>query len=293
MIYHYLINKVTVNGLNYYRTTYRGTQKLFSISKYGDEESYKMAVEYGEHLKSNDPESKDNKAEGFKTEIKSLEPFDIKGYFKNDVSFTAISIGSTKSGKTTTLIKCYEQIKDKFDLIIIFSVSCHKDIYNNFKKAILIRKFDDNLIHYLYTLNSHLAEKGKEMLKIFFILDDIVSEKNNKTLLEMICTMRNSNITTWISVQSPHMINEKNKNNFNFIFLHKMNDSKNYDEIIKSYFDGDLIEKYQDIPDELKKTVIRKREFIRKYLKEKTANYNVIILDILGGFKLYQNILIS
>ena len=86
---------------------------------------------------------------------------------------------------------------------------------------------------------------------------------------------------------------DPNKNNFNFIFLHKMNDSKSYDEIIKCYFDGDLIEKYQEIPEKLNETVIRKRAFIRKCLKEWTKPYNFLVLDILNDFTLYQNILIT
>lgn len=290
MIYKYSVSKCKVKGYDYYKTIYRGSQKLFNIIKYGDEEAFKMANEYGEFLQKQDTESRDIKSDSHKYNDMNLEPFDIEKKFEKDVSFTCVSLGSTKSGKTTNLIKAYNKIYKQFDLIIIFSTSSHADIYKNFKKAILINKFDNNLVQYLYTLNTYLAENKKQMIKILFILDDIVTEKNNKTLLEMFCTMRNSAISTWLSIQSPGLIKEDTKNNFNFIFLHKMNDSKAYNEIVKCFFDGDIINKYHKIPEDIEKTVHRKREFIRGLIRKETSNYNFLVLDILNGNILYQNL---
>lgn len=283
-----------IGAYDYYRVHYRHSTKSYNIQKLGDAEAYRLAEETGEFMKTSDtsPENQDLKREDSKVDIVTLKPFDVKSYFAKDVSFTGMLCGSTKSGKTTLLIKIYEEIKNRFDMMIIFSVSSHKEIYDSFKKCILIPKFDEELVNYLYTLNRYLAEKNKEMLKILIILDDIVTEKSNKTLLNMVCTMRNSAITTLISVQSPNMINDDNKGNFNFIILKKLNDSQKYNDLIKLYFDGDILQRNgQEIPEELLKTVIRKKEFIRKFLREKTSNYNFLCLDILGGHILYENLL--
>lgn len=292
--HNYFITKMKIGAYDYYRVHYRHSTKSYNIQKLGDAEAYRLAEETGEFMKTSDnsPENQDLKRKDHTADIVTLKPFDVKSYFAKDVSFTGMLCGSTKSGKTTLLIKIYEEIKNRFDMMIIFSVSSHKEIYDSFKKCILIPKFDEELVNYLYTLNRYLAEKNKEMLKILIILDDIVTEKSNKTLLNMVCTMRNSAITTLISVQSPNMINDDNKGNFNFIILKKLNDSQKYNDLIKLYFDGDILQRNgQEIPEELLKTVIRKKEFIRKFLREKTSNYNFLCLDILGGHILYENLL--
>lgn len=290
MIYKVNICKCRIKDYNYYKVMYRGHQKLFNIGKLGDEKAYQMAEEYGDFLKKQDTESKDITAKEDIVYKKELTPFDIKKFFAKDVSFTGLLIGSTKAGKTTLLIKIFDKVKDNFDIVIIFSTSIAKDIYKKFKGAILISAFDSDLVDYLKTLNAHLADGKKDMLKILFILDDIVTEKANKMLLQMFCTLRNVNISTLLSIQSPNLVNKNVKNNFNFVSLHRMNDSEAYDEIRKYFFDSDLVEKYIEVPKKVEEKLYRKKAFMRHFMRENVKNYGNLVIDFLNDNELHKNV---
>lgn len=213
----------------------------------------------------------------------SLPTFDLnKSRFYNP-PFTCALIGATRSGKTTFLNYLIDKIYKQFDLILLFSKNEHADIYKNMKKksnVITFSNFSSEAVQDLYKLNKAL----KLPYNFLIIMDDEINNKNNKTVVNLFCILRNSNFSTIFCGQDYTFLAKSCRNNINYLFLFKQNNLIAYEDIYNIFLKGVLREMTPNNNDFRLSDV--KNAHIA-YLKEKTEDYNIIVLDIVDNYKLF------
>jgi hypothetical protein len=181
---------------------------------------------------------------------------------KNSQGSSLVLIGSSKSGKTTflyNLIKSIKkQIKEDKDInkcyyINFFSFNASTESYDKFHKIKNLKdKFYINIYNSVIKLNEIIdIEKAsyddfkKEKLEIPYfinIFDDVVSEKNNKLLLESITTLRNINISTILSLQDPILLSKTNRGNINHTLFFKLNNSELIENAFKTFLNSSSLD---------------------------------------------------
>jgi len=192
--------------------------------------------------------------------------------------------GSTKSGKSYLLSNTIEKLINSWDLIIIFSINISNPLFDNLRKynhVIFIDKFKPALVETLHIINSSIDIDKR--FSILCVLDDLIDDKENPILKNMLITYRNANISTFISSQAYSIVSKKARANLNFVFLGKFNNTEAKADIIDIYLSGN--NKYMaDVGYRVK---AKKDEEMRKYEKM-TQNNNFIVVNNLDDENIYS-----
>lgn len=199
-------------------------------------------------------------------------------YPKGEYMVTAI-FGSSKSGKTYLLNHIYNELYKDYDLKILFSVNSHIDNYNTFNKGdgIIVDGFKEKLINMLQYIN----KKCKNYFSFLCVLDDEINMKFNLTLKNLVTTFRNSNFTTFISLQSHILLAKTSRNNLHRIICLKLNSTEEIREICER-----LLYNVIQCPSHIKNK-FEKIEYLINFYKTHTENYNCFIIDNLDN-KVYK-----
>lgn len=172
-------------------------------------------------------------------------------------------LGSTRSGKTTFLKYLLDECFEKH-FKILMSNSIHAPIYKDMKDIVKSPIYIPKLIREGYEINKGTNNK----YSLLYILDDVISAKFDKQLLNLLAIHRNSNLSAIISIQSPILLNSATRGNLNYVFLGRMNSDEQIEKTIRmyltSYLPGKMTEK------------------IRRY-REMTENHHWIVIDNLTG----------
>lgn len=198
------------------------------------------------------------------TEFKlNIEPLDKTGT-------TTLLLGSSKSGKSTQVIKILNEIYTDKKIITVMMADngLNAQIYKGLSKDIFIMdKFDPQLIK----ICNRLQKKSKNKYAFCFSLDDMIMNHNSPHLLKMILTMRNAKISTVICLQDMFSLSKKGRHNINNVIFRKQNNSNGIEEIMKNFLGGYPPFNKLNIMDQ-----------IRLYQRA-TENYSFIYLDALNG----------
>jgi hypothetical protein len=172
-------------------------------------------------------------------------------------------LGSTRSGKTTFLKYLLDECFDKH-FKVLMSNSIHAPIYKDMKDIVKSPIYIPKLIREGYEINKGTNNK----YDLLYILDDVISAKFDKQLLNLLAIHRNSNLSAIISIQSPILLNSATRGNLNYVFLGRMNSDEQVEKTIRmyltSYLPGKMTEK------------------IRRY-REMTEDHHWIVIDNLTG----------
>jgi len=172
-------------------------------------------------------------------------------------------LGSTRSGKTTFLKYLLDECFEKH-FKILMSNSIHAPIYKDMKDIVKSPIYIPKLIREGYEINKGTNNK----YSLLYILDDVISAKFDKQLLNLLAIHRNSNLSAIISIQSPILLNSATRGNLNYVFLGRMNSDEQIEKTIRmyltSYLPGKMTEK------------------IRRY-RDLTENHHWIVIDNLTG----------
>lgn len=172
-------------------------------------------------------------------------------------------LGSTRSGKTTFLKYLLDECFDKH-FKVLMSNSIHAPIYKDMKDIVKSPIYIPKLIREGYEINKGTNNK----YSLLYILDDVISAKFDKQLLNLLAIHRNSNLSAIISIQSPILLNSATRGNLNYVFLGRMNSDEQVEKTIRmyltSYLPGKMTEK------------------IRRY-REMTEDHHWIVIDNLTG----------
>jgi hypothetical protein len=203
---------------------------------------------------------------------------------KFKTGITAGFFGSTKSGKSYLLADTINKLNKMWDIIIIFSINIANplfDILRNYSHIIFIDKFKPQLVETLHIINSSVDIDKR--YSILCVLDDLIDDKENPILKNMLITYRNANISTFISSQAYSIVSKKARANLNFVFLGKFNNTEAKADIIDIYLSGN--NKYMgDVGYRVK---VKKDEELRKYEKM-TKEHNFIVVDNLHDENIYK-----
>jgi len=179
--------------------------------------------------------------EEVQSEVDSLLQFDPEILPEH---FSCAIYGQRRTGKTTILRDLIYQLRDRFDIVIVFSVTA--DLYkttdysfvpeNNFVYG-LDEKFIEGMItkRRNYILQGHDKKKLDRML---FLLDDVISEKNvfhSKTLSSLFVLGRHALISVVVLTQHTSGINPTIRKNLDLSIVFYPESSASREVISKEY----------------------------------------------------------
>jgi hypothetical protein len=127
---------------------------------------------------------------------------------------TVAFMGSSGCGKSTVIMKVFiDQIfgkkatrarRDKEYIIQIFTLSAKSDAFKELPKDIMVdpKGLDEDNINFCYHMNEEYGKK----YNFFLMLDDVLDVRYKDLVQRMFLTMRNTNISSLISLQYPKLI---------------------------------------------------------------------------------------
>ena len=151
----------------------------------------------------------------------------------NEDACSTVIFGSSKSGKTTQVIKLLHKYFNDKNLITVFiSPNIHKAIYKDLPKNVIkIDRWDDDLIKDIHKIQQKTANKYRFLIAT----DDIIDTKNNKMVLQLILTLRNSLINSIICMQDTKLISRPARSNVNNFIFRKYNGCEGPEDSVKLF----------------------------------------------------------
>lgn len=190
-------------------------------------------------------------------EIK-YEPLSI--HLDENTGNTGAIIGSSKMGKSTLLMHIYKQyyqreVPEKI-IAILFAQNSHIPMYKT-SGLITIDRWCKDIIEGEKKIQK-FSDNGHEFVNF---IDDFIDLDKDMTLKNLLLTLRNSKISSYICLQYANLLNKASRSNVNNIFLF----GQNTDEAAQVSVDC-WLETY------FKKMKIPKEEWV-PYFKEVTKNH--------------------
>lgn len=169
---------------------------------------------------------------------------------RNGVTFAFI--GSSGCGKSTLIRDVFlDQIftkkakeEDKKDFICtIFTESAKSDAFRDLDKNILVDSagLDEDNINFCFQMNMEYEKK----YHFFLILDDVLDIQYKHLVKRMFLTMRNTNISSLVSLQYPNLIPKSIRTSVYFTVLFYMNTDEAVELAVRGwlspYLEGNTI----------------------------------------------------
>ena len=179
-------------------------------------------------------------------------------FVPEETGVTYAMIGKSFSGKTTFIVnelnKLTEDQLRKYNAIIFFTESSHAQPLKNLAphvktKTILIDRFCPKVLQALKRIN----DETKLLFKFLVIFDDIISLRGN-LITKCILTLRNSNISTVISIQYEKLLNPAQRSSVHNMFLFNLR-SESWEFLLKGYLLGSVKELLPNSLGEVKSAV--------------------------------------
>jgi hypothetical protein len=161
------------------------------------------------------------------------KPF-AKNWIPEKTGASLVITAKSKAGKTSFLHQIVKNLPS--DIIkVVISPNIHTSIYDSMrKKCVYSPVFDSRIIKLCQKIN----QKTKNCYRFCIILDDVIDEKTNSTLLKMFLTLRNSNISAILSVQSTMLVNKLVRGNCNYILLGKLSGEESIMDTFRKFLIG-------------------------------------------------------
>lgn len=202
----------------------------------------------------------------------------------NDTGNTILLLGSSKAGKTTFLIYLYDNLfSDKNQdsckggyLPILFSQNKHAQIYKDPKMKNIIKcdkftKASETLIYKCQKINQEIDKApppSNNPINFLVMLDDVINIKRGSIVSNLILTLRNSNISSIISLQYPKLFGPDCRGNVNNILFFSFNIYSTIETVIKEF----LVHEFKNMG------IDKMADMVRKY-KELTDDYHFLYFN--------------
>ena len=152
----------------------------------------------------------------------------------NNTGNSTVIFGSSKAGKSTLLMNLYKQYYREY-ISVLFTESPQLKLFKDNRLIIAPELFGDII------RDMHKINKGtKNKYKFCALLDDIVDQKENILVRKLILILRNSNISSVVSLQSPKLLSKSNRGSVNNYIFFKFNTDEMIEEIIKLFLSSFL-----------------------------------------------------
>lgn len=278
--YHSGKNPKTTKYINVDGKTEQEIKKEIATARLIQKEKNKIFKnKKGKGLISQEVEASEEIKESPKNQLSfSNDKLEIE--FDNGTGNTFVLFGASKSGKTTLMMKIYNEYFPKFyplkkTLTTLFAMNPQIGIYNSTQ--------DDKLIIKCPYLNENSAEyiDWQRQLNImndnkyFFLnmFDDFIEIKNKSIVNNLLLTYRNSNMSSIICLQYSMLLSKSARSNINNIFLLHLNTDESIEAIIKTFLQGIL--KKMGIGNNMGERI--------QWYREMTDNHNYIYIHPLSG----------
>lgn len=211
--------------------------------------------------------------------------FDFEEKFERGKHYALGFPGSRNSGKTTTLSYVWPFIKDRYDIIILFTNSTNAPIYKTFLDD-LDRQFvfDDFKPEVLKDMEKFqkLTENGLDWCIIF---DDCSSmkHKNADEIMQLFIRGRNEDCTVMFLTQSIMFLNPNVRANIDYAFFLRCRTPSMKVKIIDNFI-MDVV----PVPPEVK-TKSQKYEYYSQWLDTNCGEKGqVVVVDFLNDDQIYS-----
>jgi len=171
----------------------------------------------------------------------------MQGHEKaNGITFAFM--GSSGCGKSTVIMKVFiDQIfgkkatrarKDKEYIIEIFTQSAKSDAFKECPKDVLVdpKGLDEDNINFCYQMNEEYQKK----YNFFLMLDDVLDVRYKDLVQRMFLTMRNTNISSLISLQYPKLIPVSIRTSVYFALFFFFNNDEATEQAIRGWLSAYL-----------------------------------------------------
>lgn len=153
---------------------------------------------------------------------------------------TIFILGSSKMGKSTALMKIYDQhyANNKY-VSILWTVNPQIKLYKGHKKLLKAGVWNQNseeIIKQQKKIQSGTNNKY-QFLNMF---DDVINVRNNQLLDNLILTYRNSDMSSIISLQYSNLMSKCGRANCNNILAFGFNTDESIEVVIKTFLTGYL-----------------------------------------------------
>lgn len=195
---------------------------------------------------------------------------------RNGVTFAFI--GSSGCGKSTCIRKVFideiftkraqEDDKKKF-IIQVFTESSKSDAFAHMPKNILVdtKGLDEHNINFCYHMNENYDKKYNFLI----ILDDVLDIQYKKLVKRMFLTMRNTNISSLVSLQYPNLIPKSIRTSVYFTLLFYFNTDEAVELAVRGWLTA-------YIPG---RSIREKMMWYRKWTKM-SAGHQMVLMDNLN-----------
>jgi putative ribosome biogenesis GTPase RsgA len=176
-----------------------------------------------------------------KANMLSLEPVSDGSHIKPPLILdegtgnTTAIFGSSKTGKTTLMMKLYENYYDpKLSLATLFALNPQIDLYKSQKHIIKCPYVNKNTANYVDWLRK-INKDNQNKYNFLVMFDDFIEVRNNSVVNNLILTYRNSNISSIICLQYINLLNKMSRSNVNNVFLFRMNSDEAIEVAVRTY----------------------------------------------------------
>ena len=203
---------------------------------------------------------------------------------KNGVTYAFL--GSSGCGKSTLIRLLFveelygkkaakAQGLDEF-IIQIQTQSSKSDAFKDMPKDILIdpKGLDEDNINFCYHMNENYDKK----YNFFIMLDDVLEVRHKGIVQRMFLTMRNTNITSLISLQYPKLIPVSIRTSVYFVFFMYFNNDEGTEQAVRGWLSSYLPGKT------LREKMLNYRKWV---LGEDGKGHNIFMADNLNH-KVYR-----
>jgi GTPase SAR1 family protein len=166
---------------------------------------------------------------------------EAKSSMQNKNSKNGITIGlmgGSGRGKSTLIRKILlDQIYNSKEYIIhIFTESANSDALQNLSKDVTVdgMGIDPDTINFCYKTNQEYDKRYNFVI----VIDDCIHIRHQKMIERMFLIMRNSNITSLVSLQHPKLIPASIRSSLYFAICMGFNSDENDEVAVRSYLSG-------------------------------------------------------
>lgn len=153
---------------------------------------------------------------------------------------TWLFLGGRGSGKTTTMRSVLRDMgRDRFD--VVFLIAPNKDTRDEFDcipDAFKYSQVDPGLLSHISSVGQHLKESGKER-RILVVLDDCAYDQKfsrSEAMVKELMNGRHHGITLFYSSQYLTACPPKCRDNFDYVFVGRNQNTKNRKALMEQYF---------------------------------------------------------
>ena len=143
---------------------------------------------------------------------------------------STVLFGASKSGKSTLLMYLYRKYYEK-TVAVLFTESPQIQLYQRHHKLVVANDFYPDVVRDAHKINKNTKNK----YPFTFLVDDIVDQKDNMILRKMILVLRNSNISSLVSLQAPTLLHKQNRGSVNNYVFFRFNTDEQTEVIIRTF----------------------------------------------------------